>query len=352
MSSKERPRLVQSIYNAIGCDAFNIGERDLALGVEFLKELENTSSFPFISANLTDASGKPIFRRYVIKRVGDLRIGILGLIGDTADILKAVKKSTGGTLMPQDPFKAAEAVVRELEGKTDMIIALTHQGMGRDWILLKRVKGIHLVAGGHDKQWLKVPHRVDASVIVQAGEKGQYAGLISGVVTQEGFHLKQNELTPLDASVPDDKEIRDVVAKHEKRMAEQYGPSGKTESSLSSERCRKCHEREYKTWSGTKHAVAYEALTRKNSRYDPECLRCHTTRFEEQGGFNMRSYPMGLINVQCEACHGEAALHAENKGPVPMKQPSRETCLQCHQLDRSPAFDRDYYRYTELILHK
>jgi len=106
-SAKLKARLISQIYGRIGCDAVNVGEQDLVLGVDFLRELENTSSLPFTSANLTDAKDRPLFKPYILKKIAGKTIGIFGVIGDTSEIASNVKKTTGGAAVVQDSVKAA-----------------------------------------------------------------------------------------------------------------------------------------------------------------------------------------------------------------------------------------------------
>lgn len=76
---------------------------------------------------------------------------------------------------------------------------------------------------------------------------------------------------------------------------------------LGAKKCRKCHIKEYKTWSDTKHAKAFEALTEKYHE-DGECLKCHTTAMNE-GGFKSMEETPDLLGIQCEQCHGAGGDH-------------------------------------------
>ena len=194
-ASKLKAELIAQIYGKIGIDAVNVGELDLVLGINFLKELAKKENFPLISANLVDEKNEPIFKRYVVKKVGGKNVGIFGVIGDTSEMSEKVGRITNGAASIQDPLKAAESIVQELAGKVDYMIALTHQGTNRDWVIARRVKGIDLVVGSHDKQKTKEPFEADKTLIVQAGEKGQYLGVLE--VAMDGTKAAKNTLAPL-----------------------------------------------------------------------------------------------------------------------------------------------------------
>ena len=208
-SAKLKADLIVRILKYIGIDAVNVGEMDLVLGVDYLKELVKKHDFPFVSANLVDDKGAPIFKRYVVKNVNGKNVGIFGVMGDTSEMVSKVQQITGETVSVQDPLKAAEAIVNELAGKVDYMIALTHQGTNRDWVIARRVKGIDLVVGGHDKQKTKDPFEADKTLIVQAGEKNQYQGLLE--ITLDGARAFHNKLVPFGDEVPDDPKVKAMI---------------------------------------------------------------------------------------------------------------------------------------------
>jgi 2',3'-cyclic-nucleotide 2'-phosphodiesterase (5'-nucleotidase family) len=113
-SARLKADVIAQIYKYVGIDAVNIGELDLVLGIDYLKELEKKHSFPFISANLVDDKDVPIFKRYIIKKVNDKNVGIFGVIGDTSEMASKVSEITKDAAFIQDPLQAAEAIVKEL----------------------------------------------------------------------------------------------------------------------------------------------------------------------------------------------------------------------------------------------
>jgi predicted CXXCH cytochrome family protein len=352
-SAKLKAELITQIYTKIGIDAVNIGELDLVLGIDFLKELAQKQNFPFISANLVDAKNAPIFKPYVIKKVNGKNIGIFGVIGDNSEMVEKVNQITNGAASVTDPLKAAEAIVKELTGKVDYLIALTHQGTNRDWVIARRVKGIDLVVGGHDKQKTKEPNVADPTLIVQAGEKGQYLGLME--VSMDGTKTAKNTLVPLGEEIASDASIKAMISSYNDKVAEIYGPGDSKPAastvSLRLTACEPCHSEMVKKWKTTDHAKAYDTLVKKSKNFDPKCLACHTTRFEQPEGFSMKQQQMELVNIQCESCHGFAKEHLSDMKPIPTKKPGIALCIKCHTADRCPNFERDAAKVMEKIKH-
>jgi Cytochrome c554 and c-prime len=351
-SAELKARLVARIYQYIGCDAVNVGERDLGLGVQVLKELEKTFHLPLISANLTNPDNQPLFKRYIIKQVNGKSIGIFGILGDTAEILSAVKRATGGEVVVQDAITSAESVVKELEGKVDFIIALTHEGVGRDWVMARRVPGIDVIVGGHDKQKIAEPRQVGKVRIVQAGEKGQYLGLLKTPLKADARADAKNTLIPLSPSIQDDARVQSMINEYIKQLADLHGSD--QETSAAPHRavfCASCHQRQFRAWEVTSHARAYDSLVKRGRQFDPECLRCHTTRFEEPEGFSVNRQSKEHVAVQCESCHGHVEDHGRNVTQAAHRKSGREACITCHSPDRSPAFEKEYGRYLQKVRH-
>jgi hypothetical protein len=354
-ASKLKAELIVHIYKTIGIDAVNIGELDLVLGIDYLKDLSKKENFPFISANLVDGNNAPIFQRYVIKKVNGKNIGIFGIMGDTSEMTAKISEITKDAVTVQDPLQAAESVVKELTGKVDYIVALTHQGTNRDWVIARRVKGIDLVVGGHDKQKTKEPFEADKTFIVQAGEKGQNLGMME--VTLDGTKTSKNTLVPLGEEIPNDLKIKAMITAYNDKLAEIYGGSGESKpataakATLRLSACETCHADQVKQWQATDHAKAYETLVKKSKQFDPKCLACHTTRFEQPEGFSMKQQPMELVNIQCESCHGFAKEHLSDMKPIPTKDPTMALCLKCHTADRCPNFEKDAKIVLDKIKH-
>lgn len=355
-STKLKADVIARTYKRIGIDAANVGELDLVLGVGFLKELEKRHDFPFISANLMDDTNTPIFKRYVIKEINGKKVGIFGLMGDTSEMLKKVQKLTDGAVTVQDPLQAAESVIQELTGKVDYMVALTHQKANRDWVIARRVDGIDLVVGGHDILKTRKPSKADETLIVRAGEKNQYQGMIE--IALDGTKAANNSLVPLGSNIADDAKVKAMIHDYNNKVVDLYSSASQESSDAlangasRSTVCAPCHPEQVEQWQTTDHAKAYETLVEKSKQYDPNCLACHTTRFEQPEGFSMKLQQPELVNVGCENCHGFAEDHLMSETElIPTPSPDMQLCLECHTSDRCPGFEEDAPVVFDKITH-
>ena len=355
-SARMKAETIVDLYKSIGIDAVNVGEFDLVLGIEYLKELAKKKDFPFISANIVDAGGAAIFPRYVIRNVGGKSVGIFGLIGDTGDMPNKVKEITNGEASVADAVATATSVVEELKGKADYIVAITHQQANRDYVIARRVSGINIVVGGHDRQRTVEPIEVDGkTLIVRAGEKGQYLGMLGIDSTDSSV---SHELVPLGDDIAADLAIKAIISAYSDRVFDMYSAGGEVGVNpavgvtLQSEKCGTCHAVHLKQWKTTDHAKAYNTLFEKTKNYDPTCLACHTVRFEQPGGFNMTEQQMPLVHVQCEACHGDAKDHLASMQKIPVPRPTIDVCAKCHTPDRNPNLVPDQKIFLDKIKHQ
>ena len=106
-------------YGQIGCDAINVGHYELANGLPFLLDITQSTSIPFISANLKDATtGKLLFEPYIILRRSDLKIGIIGLTDLASDSIPE--------LVVDDYIVAGQEFISKIKKKVDVVVMLVN----------------------------------------------------------------------------------------------------------------------------------------------------------------------------------------------------------------------------------
>ena len=171
----EKARLILKSFNLIGYHAIGIGDDDLSLGKKFLIDLSKVSQIPFLSSNVIDEdSGKPLFKRYLIREVNGLRVGIFSLLSQDVFLRASDPRKKG--LIIRDPVETAQEMVRELGPQADLIILLSHLSYSRDVELAQKTSGIHIIVGAHTGAHLSNPPVIENTIILQASSQGKYAG--------------------------------------------------------------------------------------------------------------------------------------------------------------------------------
>jgi hypothetical protein len=344
-------------YNLMRYDAFTPGEVDLSRGIAELKKMSQKAKFAFLLANLQDLKTKnPVFRPYLIKEMGGIRVGLFGLLSNRFS----------GSLDPHDkkafrliaPLEAARQVIGELKKKKcKVIIAITHMEDSEQRKLAETFQEVYFVVSGHERGIKRQPVEVRNAQILTAGTRGEYMGQMEFFLKEkpgETRLLSHYQIIALRDFYKDHPQTAKLVNqfKADSRplfLAESKSPSTGKEPSmqnrpyaypisnfLGDRSCLSCHQPQHESWEKTGHAKAYQTLVGEERGTDHTCLPCHTTGFGEVSGFGDT-----LENVQCESCHGPGRGHPENGKKLPAV--GEKQCLLCHIPAKSPNFDYPPY---------
>src|SRR5215203_2288973 len=193
--------------SAIGYDAGTLGNHEFDNGVEALAAALKFANFEFVSANYevkgTALEGR--VKRYVVKTVGGIRIGLFGLgISPVALITPANFK--GITYI--DPVIAAREVVKKLreEERCALVVCMSHLGYNEDnqrgdSFVVSQVDGIDFIASGHTHTFMEQPVTQTQpcgaqTLIFQVGKSGIYVGRVD--FTFRGGKLADTSVRLLD----------------------------------------------------------------------------------------------------------------------------------------------------------
>ena len=192
----------------MGYEAMVIGDQDLQLGADVLRQRIAEAEFPVLSANVTLAGKDELLAQpYTFVEVAGRAVGIIGITWDATDLA-------------QDQFvllKADEVLakyVAEVAEKADIIIVLSNMGHEDDLRLASDVPGIDLIVGGRTQiplpQALRDPR--STTLVVQAGGTGQYLGRRTLQIDPSGTVTNYtDELLLLTDEYADDSDMRQFL---------------------------------------------------------------------------------------------------------------------------------------------
>ncbi len=176
-SNETKGATVIEAMNIAGYDAAAVGNHDLDFGQEVLRERVAQAKFPFLAANIIEESTGQIpsyLKPYIIKQVGNLKVGIIGLAyPGSAAIVKA--DSVKG-LKFLDGVETATKLVPTLRPQVDLLVVLSHMSFIGDQDLAARVSGIDVIVGGHSHTEQRYTMKAGETLIVQAGTAGKVLG--------------------------------------------------------------------------------------------------------------------------------------------------------------------------------
>ena len=327
---------------------------------------------PFVSANvaLFGFDAQLTAKTRIVTAAG-IRLGITSVLGKAA-----AEEARNDEIETIDPATALAAVVGDLKRRADYLILLAHCGKDEAIELAEKFPDFDLVitAGVGDEP----PDNYTTlgngkTLLVEVGKKGMDAGVLG--LFDEPNKPPSYQRVPLDSRFAASTEMKMLMAIYQ----EQLKGAGFVESAIravphpqleingkfvGSHECGSCHEASYDVWKRSRHAHAYETLVKldPSRQFDPECISCHVIGWHPQKyfpyetGYRSIEKTPELIDVGCESCHGPGGAHvaAENGSDLDLqkrmqealvvtKEESRQQCVNCHDLDNSPAFDFDTY---------
>ena len=167
----EEPNPVVAAMNAMGYDAMAIGNHEWNFGLHTLWRLKEEAQFPILGANVASTYHDRLrdFKPYVIRRVGGVRVALLGLVTPSIPRWDPPEHRVGYEF--RDSVEVASKLVPQLRRKADVIVVLIHSGLGRDpetgapvenvypeenhvWDLAEQVPGIDVIFFGHSHREL------------------------------------------------------------------------------------------------------------------------------------------------------------------------------------------------------
>jgi len=236
---RARPDPVIAAMNALGYDAMALGNHDLDAGRAGLDSAVAAAKFAILGANVVDAAtGRPALDATLIRTVGGVRVGIIGLTTPAMPMLMDSSLYRGLRFL--DPVEIARSEVSRLRGAEhcEVVVALAHTGLGRDPAaaagtararpgevpnenvgdrLAYEVPGLDAVILGHTHEVISST-TIGGAIVTQAGRNGEQLGRIEFRLTRESplapwkVAGRSASLLAVTDSVTDDPAIHALVA--------------------------------------------------------------------------------------------------------------------------------------------
>ena len=173
-----------AMMNMMGYDAWSPGNHDFDISQKNFVALTRIAQFPTVCANMVDSAGKYQFgqRPFVVIERGGLKIGVIGLMSQY--LYNLVNQNNLAGIRILSPGQTLKKIAAELKPRTDLLIALTHEGFDGDSLLAMEAPVVDLIVGGHSHTRLRSARRVNGVLIVQAGSNAENLGYLKVKVEQ------------------------------------------------------------------------------------------------------------------------------------------------------------------------
>jgi len=204
--------------NAAGLDYATLGNHEFDFGIDVLTRRMSESKFTWVVSNVLDANGKAIGASvpYVIRQIGTLKVGIIGLCLTTTTIAPAWRNQFRFIDAAQATARYLPALKRE---GANVIVALTHLTFAEDRKLAARFPQIDVIVGGHEHFPLTTTE--SHTLVSKAGSDARFVARIDLLRTPAPRSVVERffELVPITAAIPDDPATAAVADSFEKRLS-------------------------------------------------------------------------------------------------------------------------------------
>lgn len=159
------------IYTEVEFDAVGVGPMDLSGSIDFLKS-SSKNGFPWISANLYDGQGRPLFQQWVHMKAGDVEIRITALTGKT--------RNTPPNFVRHEPESILPNILDLLtKNNTDVfIIVLSTLTNEENMRIAAQYPDINLIIGADPRRANISPHSIQGCLVTQTAIQGKYQGIM------------------------------------------------------------------------------------------------------------------------------------------------------------------------------
>jgi 2',3'-cyclic-nucleotide 2'-phosphodiesterase (5'-nucleotidase family) len=205
---------VIKLMNLMKFDAMVVGNHEFDFGQKVLKKRIAEAKFPILGANV---EGFPLLQPYVIKELQGVKVAIIGVVTEDTAFSTDPRKVAGLRFL--DPGDTVEKYLKVLKKKADLVVVLSHLGHLPERALAQKVKGIHVIVGGHSHTKVLKPVVIGNTIVVQAWEHGKALGVLDltlkdGKIIKFQGHLQ--EIKP--AAGNPDKNVQNLVAGYARKI--------------------------------------------------------------------------------------------------------------------------------------
>ncbi len=207
---------------ALGYDAMTLGNHEPDFGVATLRRYLGEGKVPMLAANVRENGGN-FATQFQIKEVGGVKVGLLGLAYPNTPLTTA-PKNVEGLAWEADSAAVVRRLVPKMRAQgAELIVVLSHLGLGADKTLAEAVPEIDVIVGGHSHNRMERALAVGSTLIVQAGAHLSDLGVLELAVEAGQVTAHQRRLIPLTG--PADPAMTARIAKIRKPFAAQLDES-------------------------------------------------------------------------------------------------------------------------------
>jgi 2',3'-cyclic-nucleotide 2'-phosphodiesterase (5'-nucleotidase family) len=188
-------RHITDALNYLQPAAAAIGNHEFDYGTPVLRRRIAESSFPWVAANLLTNDGQPVLgsKRWVTTSVGDLTVGVFGLVPQN---VAAMQLGFPDDYQVLNNVPAARTAVDVLEAAgAEYVVCASHLALAGTKTVAERVDGIDVIVGDHTEHVFEHPRSINGTVVNTVGAGFHHVGALT--LDQNGLRRWQRRrITP------------------------------------------------------------------------------------------------------------------------------------------------------------
>ena len=202
-------RQMVAVLNAAGLDLATFGNHEFDLSLAELARRVAESRFAYVSSNVTDSLGAPLFGvpRHRIFRLTDAR-GRLARVGVVAATIDQVRKPN---LRYQSPVAALRSEIALIKDSVDALVALTHLTLTGDTQLADSIPELDLILGGHEHENWSVRRGARFTPIVKADANARSVAIVHLDIRPGARAAVDWRIVTITDSIPEDPAVAALV---------------------------------------------------------------------------------------------------------------------------------------------
>ncbi|WP_121823059.1 bifunctional metallophosphatase/5'-nucleotidase [Halostella salina] len=179
---------ITDAFNAGGLEFDTFGNHDFDMGPAVTRDRISDSEFQWVSANVRDTESGDVFgaeqgaSRYELVEVGDLTVGLTGIINVAAPTITSMGENTE---VPGLADPVSETVSDMQDDGADLVVVMSHVAAQAATELAEQVDGIDAIVGDHAATFSEEPQVVNDTVLSFVGDEYEYIGELT-LTVEEG----------------------------------------------------------------------------------------------------------------------------------------------------------------------
>jgi 5'-nucleotidase/UDP-sugar diphosphatase len=217
----------------IGFDAVALGNHEFDNPRDVLMKQISYMNFPALGANIFDSKGKNPIPAYMIKDFGDIKVAICGF---TTEETKTAEPLYLGDWRFDDVIVSANRILPAMDSLSDVTIAVTHLGWAGEPIpgmttskeLAEGAPALDVIVDGHSHTLFEQAPVIGKTVIVQAGDWGEFVGKLDLTITDGKVTAHKWVVIPVGGVAPDSTKpaFRNCLEKNVKETLDKFFDAG------------------------------------------------------------------------------------------------------------------------------